>query len=419
MPKTQADFRVVLFDVPGKFEYNKIRYALIILKGGARMPSIRSKLLSGTMKSMKPILTGMDIPGQRKGMDLLRYIHPKNRTVELKSVEEGSPRPGKWAVPAEKFEGKMVLYTHGGAYVSGSSATHEPLICRLAEACRLPVLAYDYRLAPEHTYPAALEDAMAMFAWLQERGYAPSDIVVCGDSAGGGLTMALCMALRDRGLALPAAMVLLSPWTDLTENGDTHYSLQEKDPLISSEELREMALLYAGGEDLKNPYVSPFYGDFAGLPPVLIHVGSNEVLLDDSRKLATRMEAQGVEVDIDIYEGMWHVWHMFDVPEARAAIRKIAYYIDTTLEVNGLKKRVVHPGARYRHFKGKEYRVLYIARHSETLEEMVVYQQLYGEMGIWVRPLEMFLETVERDGRIQYRFEEIPEPEDAPRQQES
>lgn len=130
------------------------------------------------------------------------------------------------------------------------------------------------------------------------------------------------------------------------------------------------------------------------------------MLLDDSRELAIRMEAQGVTVDIDIYDGMWHVWHMFDVEEARAAVRKIQWFVHTQLEVGGLKKREIRPGAKYRHFKGREYRVLYVARHSETLEEMVVYQQLYGEMGVWVRPLEMFLGTVDRDGETRYRFEE-------------
>ena len=376
------------------------------------MPSMKSKLLSGTMKSVKPIITGMKIPGQRKGMDMLRYIHPKSKDVRLKPADDDCPLPGRWAIPDDMTAGKVILYSHGGAYVSGSPETHEPIICRLAEKCGLAVFAYDYRLAPENPYPAALEDALLAFDYLLQRGYTESDIVLCGDSAGGGLTLALTLALRDKKRGLPAALAVISPWTDLTESGDSHFRNGEIDPLISSEELRDTALLYAGNNDLHTPYISPLYGDFTGFPPVLIHVGSNEVLLDDSRELATRMDAQGVDVDIDIYEGMWHVWHMFDVPEARAAIAKISWFVKTALEIDGMKKRVVRPGARYRHFKGKDYRVLYVARHSETLEEMVVYQQLYGEHGIWVRPLEMFLETVERDGKQMYRFTEVDE--DAP-----
>ena len=371
------------------------------------MPSIKSKLLRGTMKSVKPIITGMNIPDQRKGMDLLRYIHPRPKTVAIEPVEEACPLKGQWARPEDAAAGKVILYTHGGAYVSGSPLTHEPLIARLAEMSKIPVMAYEYRLAPEHPYPAALEDALSAFDYLIQKGYAEQDIALCGDSAGGGLTLALALKLRDLGRPLPGALVLISPWTDLTESNETHFTKTSDDPLLSSEELRENALLYAGEEDLQNPYISPLFGDFTGLPPTLIHVGTNEVLLDDSRQLATRMDACGVEVDIDIYEGMWHVWHMFDIPEARAAMRKIQWFVDTQLEVGGMKKRTVRPGAKYRHFKGKEYRVLYVARHSETLEEMVVYQQLYGEMGVWVRPLEMFLETVERNGKIQYRFEEI------------
>ncbi len=373
------------------------------------MPSIKSKLLIGTMKSIRPLIAGADIAAQRKGLEMLRYIHPKNKSVELKPAPADCPLAGQWAVPAQAIAHKVVLYTHGGAYVSGSPSTHEPLICRLAEQCRLPVFAYDYRLAPEHPYPAALEDAIKAFDYLIGEGYGAEDIVLCGDSAGGGLSLSLIMALRDQGRALPAAAAVLSPWTDLTESLDSHYSNTGIDPLISSENLREMALLYAGGKDLKTPYISPLYGDFTGFPPVLIHVGSAEVLLDDSCELALRMEAQGVPVDIDIYEGMWHVWHMFDVEEARTAIRKIQWFFHTQLEIGGLKKREIHPGAVYRHFKGRDYRVLSVARHSETLEEMVVYQQLYGDHGIWVRPLEMFLGTVERDGELIYRFEEREE----------
>lgn len=268
------------------------------------MPSIKSKLLIGTMKSVKPLITSFAVGSQRKGLEMLRYMHPKNKSVELKEAE-GCPLPGKWAIPADCLSGKALLYTHGGAYVSGSPSTHEPLICRLAEQCRLPVFAYEYRLAPEFPYPAALEDAAAAYAYLLGQGFAAQDVALCGDSAGGGLTLALTMKLRDEGKELPAALAVLSPWTDLTESLDSHYSNTAADPVISSEELREMALLYAGGADLHTPYISPLYGDFTGFPPTLIHVGSDEVLLDDSRELALRMQAQGVEVDIDVYEGMW------------------------------------------------------------------------------------------------------------------
>ena len=359
------------------------------------MPSFKSRLLSGTIKSVKPLITGFNIPRQRQGMELLKIFRPKPKDVQLREAM-GCPLPAKWAVPEALIEGKAVLYTHGGSYVSGSPATHIPIICRLAEKSNFAVLAYDYRLAPEHPYPAALEDAVTAFDYLLAEGYTEKDIVVCGDSAGGGLTLALVMKLRELGRPLPAAVCVLSPWTDLTESADSHYSRAAADPMISSEELREAAALF---------------GEYAGFPPTLIQVGGDEVLLDDSRRLAERMQAQGAEVHIDLYEGLWHVFHMFDIPEAYEAIEKIALFFHMMLEVDGLKRRVIRPGAKYRHFKGKEYRVLAVARHSETLEEMVVYQQLYGEQGVWVRPLEMFLEIVERDGKRMYRFEEVPETE--------
>ncbi len=372
------------------------------------MPSFKSRLLSGAIKSVKPLITGFTIPRQRQGMELLKIFRPKPKDVQLREAV-GCPLPAKWAVPETLIEGKAVLYTHGGSYVSGSPETHIPIICRLAEKSHFAVLAYDYRLAPEHPYPAALEDAVAAFDYLLAEGYTEKDIVVCGDSAGGGLTLALVMKLRELGRPLPAAVCVISPWTDLTESSDSHYSRAAADPMISSEELREAAALYAGAENLKHPYLSPLFGEYAGFPPTLIQVGGDEVLLDDSRRLAERMQAQGAEVHIDLYEGLWHVFHMFDIPEAYEAVEKIALFFHMMLEVDGLKRRVIRPGAKYRHFKGKEYRVLAVARHSETLEEMVVYQQLYGERGVWVRPLGMFLEIVERDGKRMYRFEEVPE----------
>ncbi|MCI9414065.1 MAG: DUF1653 domain-containing protein [Clostridiales bacterium] len=373
------------------------------------MPSFKSKLLSGTIKSVKPLLSGIDISRQRKGMTMLGRLLPKPKDVKLEKADDDCPLPARWAIPEGRVPDKVILYTHGGSYVSGSPETHEPLICRLAERCRVAVFAYDYRLAPEHPYPAALQDAQAAYDYLLGAGYAAGNIVICGDSAGGGLTLALAMSLQERETPLPASIVLLSPWTDLSESLDSHYSRAADDPILSSEELRETALLYAGGEDLKNPYLSPLHGDFSGFPPVLIQVGTDEVLLDDSRELAVRMDAQGLDVDIDIYEGMWHVWHLYDVPESHQAMDKIKWFVCVTTHIDGLEKRVIHPGGIYRHFKGRRYRVLHVARHSETLEELVVYQQLYGEHGIWVRPLEMFLGTVERDGKMRYRFEEETE----------
>lgn len=372
------------------------------------MFSFKSKLLSGTIKKVKPVFTNFPISKQRMGMQLLNHIRNKPKNVHLLEEKIGSMN-ALWAIPENRLDGKSILYTHGGSYVSGSPQTHIPVISRLAEISHIAVMAYDYRLAPEHPYPAALEDATAAFEFLLSQGYSEKNIVVCGDSAGGGLTLAMVMALRDKGKALPAAVCLLSPWTDLTESSDSHYANMDSDPLISSEELREAAVLYAGGEDFRNPYISPLFGDFTGFPPTLIQAGSDEVLLDDSTRLSERLAEKKVEVHIAIYEGMWHVFQMFDVPEAYAAVGDVAEFIIKKIGAGNMEERKIHPGATYRHFKGKYYRVLYVARQSETLEDMVVYQQLYGEHGVWVRPLAMFMETIERDGKRMHRFEEVPE----------
>lgn len=372
------------------------------------MSSFKSKLLSGTIKKVKPVFTNFPISKQRMGMQLLNHIRNKPKNVHLREEKIGS-MTALWAIPENRLDGKVILYTHGGSYVSGSPQTHIPVISRLADTSRIAVMAYDYRLAPEHPYPAALEDAVTAFEYLLSQEYSEENIVVCGDSAGGGLTLAMVMALRDKGKVLPAAVCLLSPWTDLTESSDSHYANMDSDPLISSEELREAAVLYAGEEDFHNPYISPLFGDFTGFPPALIQVGSEEVLLDDSTRLAERLAEKKIEVHIAIYEGMWHVFQTFDVPEAYAAVGDIAEFIHKKIGAENMEERKIHPGAKYRHFKGKYYRVLYVARHSETLEDMVVYQQLYGEHGVWVRPLNMFMETVERDGKRMYRFEEVPE----------
>ena len=374
------------------------------------MPSLKSKLLYGALKSVKPLLTGVDIPKQRKGMDLLRYVYALPKSVELRKAESDGMR-GEWAIPAEAVLGKVILYSHGGAYISGSPSTHEPIICRLAEQSHIPVFAYPYRLAPENPFPAALEDAKAAVAYLQSQGYALPDMVFCGDSAGGGLTLALTMALRDAGSALPAALVVISPWTDLAMSRRSHRLNEPLDPLLSLDELRRAARLYAGDTPVRDPYISPLYGDFTGFPPTLIHVGSEGMLLDDAKELATAMDAQGVCADIDIYEGMFHVWHQYDLPEAHAAMEKITSFMYMTLEIGGEKRREIRIGGRYRHFKGRDYRVLHVARDSETLEELVVYQQLYGEGGIWVRPQAMFLEYIERGGRRIPRFAEVDEEE--------
>lgn len=200
-----------------------------------------------------------------------------------------------------------LLYLHGGGYVIGSASTHRGLTGHLARASGCEVFTPDYRLAPEHPFPAALEDAEAAWMALIERGYRPEQMAVAGDSAGGGLSLALALRLRDKGLPLPSSITVFSPWTDLTQS--QLYS-PECEPVLQAAWIEKCAALYAGVEARDNPLVSPVFGDFRGFPPLLIQVGSDEILLNDSERLARAARRDGVSASLEIYNGLWHVFQV-------------------------------------------------------------------------------------------------------------
>jgi monoterpene epsilon-lactone hydrolase len=231
--------------------------------------------------------------------------------------------------PATREGSRTVLYLHGGAYVIGSATSHEHLIAAICRASKARGLAIDYRLAPESPFPAGLEDAVRAVKHLYDEGVAPEELVLAGDSAGAGLCLATMLALRDEGSPLPAAAVLLSPWTDLSFSGRTHTSQARQDPYLCLDHLQPAADAYRASEPVSHPQVSPLFADLKGLPPLLIQVGTREILLDDARRLAERAEAAGVEVTLDVREDMVHVWQYFTplLPEARQAIAEIGAFI--------------------------------------------------------------------------------------------
>jgi acetyl esterase/lipase len=207
------------------------------------------------------------------------------------------------------------------------------LAARLCLASKLRVLLIDYRLAPEHPFPAAVEDAGKAYQWLLASGIAPEQIVIGGDSAGGGLALSTLLWLRERDVALPGATVLISPWLDLALTGPSLHTRAEVDPLCSIEGLRLAASYYLGSTDAKTPLASPLYGDLHGLPPLLIQVGDHEILLSDSTRLAEKAKAAGVDVSLEIWNEMWHVWHGWaaTLPEAQQAIERIGAFIQQQL----------------------------------------------------------------------------------------
>jgi monoterpene epsilon-lactone hydrolase len=240
--------------------------------------------------------------------------------------------PVEVATPRRRTSSASIVYLHGGAYVAAAARSFRRPVTHLAVATGCRVVAVDYRLAPEHPYPAALEDAVA--AYTAERAARPKEkIIIAGDSAGGGLTMATALALRDRGLTPPAALVCIAPWVDLTCSGASLATRARRERWLSAAGLAADARLYAGGEELTNPYVSPLFADLHGLPPMLIQVGDDEVLLDDSIRLADAARSAGVTVKLQVWQHLWHVWHLYAglLPEADAAMRAIADFISDTL----------------------------------------------------------------------------------------
>jgi acetyl esterase/lipase len=237
--------------------------------------------------------------------------------------------PGEWIIPSGVGNDRVILHLHGGAYNAGSIHSHRALAANIAAAANARALIIDYRLAPEHPYPAALVDAFSAYKWLLEKDIKPEQIVLTGDSAGGGLAIALLVTLQERKIPMPAAAVVLSPWTDLSASGESWQENAKADYLINGSKLKEAARIYLNDRNPQTPLASPVFANLQGLPPLLIQVGSEEVLLSDSLRLGENARLSGVDVTIQIWEGMQHVWHFAAsyVPEAREAVKKIGEFI--------------------------------------------------------------------------------------------
>jgi epsilon-lactone hydrolase len=253
-----------------------------------------------------------------------RWTPSPRAGTEVLPVDAGGVKGEFITTPASRPD-RDVLFLHGGGYVTGSGALYRHFTWRIATAARARVLAIDYRLAPEHPFPAALDDAFAAYRWLVAGSADPRRTAVMGDSAGGGLALALLLRLRDDGLELPAAAIALT--------GASLSSNEKSDPMLSVADARLFADCYLAGADPRNPYASPLYGNPAGLPPILIHVGSDEILHDDAVRMAQTLRAAGCRVEIAVWPRMPHVWHLFApvLPEAMQAIANIGAFVDQVL----------------------------------------------------------------------------------------
>lgn len=245
-------------------------------------------------------------------------------------------RPAEWILPSGAGRDKVMLYFHGGGYVSGTCSSHRAIVAKFVKGSAIPALLFEYRLAPEHPFPAALEDSLAAYGWLLDQGVRSDDVVFVGDSAGGGLALAALLAIRDQGLPLPAAAAVFSPVTDFTCSGES-YRTKAKMCLSPQGMGPACAKHYAGDNAPGLPYISPLFGDLHGLPPILVVVGEDETLFDDSTRFAAKAKAAGVDLTLRVGEGMFHCYPACAplFPEATRSLQEICAFIRTHLKGNG------------------------------------------------------------------------------------
>jgi epsilon-lactone hydrolase len=274
-----------------------------------------------------PPADSLTIAERRAQYERAEKVFPIPPEVKVERVT-APVAPAEWLRPPSAGAGRVVLYLHGGGYVIGSPRSHRHLAAAIAGAAGASALSLDYRRAPEDPFPAAVDDAVACYRWLLEQGIAPGRIVIAGDSARGGLTVATLVALRDARVPLPAGGVCISPWVDLTLSGGSYETKAAADPIVRRPGIEEMARAYLGKTDPRTPLASPLFGDLRGLPPLLIHVGTEEVLLDDAVQLADRAKAAGVAATLEVWDRMIHVWHWFlpMLEEADTAIQGIGRF---------------------------------------------------------------------------------------------
>lgn len=294
------------------------------------MTSLRAKFVRRTTRAYFNTIDAKkaDVQAMRKKWHSAAKILWTARKVKIEQARV-SGLNSEWLTPKGAPDDKLLLYLHGGAYVMGNCATHRQLVSYLAKYSGVKALLPEYRLAPEHPFPAAIEDAVGLYRSLLAKGYSAQNIVIAGDSAGGGLTMATLLSLRESGDPLPAAACLLSPWLDLAATGESMTTRAKKDPWFQPEDMPIVAAYYCNDDELKNPLVSPVYANLSGLPPLYIQVGEDEILLSDSTRAAEKVKSAGGDVEIEIWPGMWHVFQAFlhHVPESKKAAKKIGKFV--------------------------------------------------------------------------------------------
>jgi len=302
------------------------------------MPSLSARLIKLQLRLAKPLVRFTGIEQARTAQDQLGRITARLLKDKVSFEPISFPDFTACFVFSNDCEGscdRAILYLHGGAYTSGGLDYAKGFGALLASETRLNVFCVAYRLAPEYKYPAALNDAFTAYKYLLERGYLPQNIALAGESAGGGLTLALALRIRDEGLPLPAGIVCISPWTDLSFSGASYRNNVYRDPSLIRESLAYSVIAYAAGHEYE-PYASPVFGDYTGFPPCLFFAGSDEILLSDAKTVHYQLQRAGVSSELIIEDGMWHVYPLYGMPEGKRALLRMSAFLRTRLGLDAI-----------------------------------------------------------------------------------
>ena len=291
------------------------------------MDNKHNQNLMNLIRRVHGLVENPDIEKHRQSQDHIGAILSNTKVLHYHEINIDGIYSEWVSVNRAHMKKYVILHCNGGGYSTGSSMYARTLTSKIAMSTSMDVLSFDYRLAPEHPYPAATDDAMKVWNYLMLLGYGARDIILTGDSAGGNLALSLILKLMEEGRLLPRGLVLMSPWTDLTSSGESFETKAELDPVLSREYIDRMVKAYAEGQELTDPLVSPLFGDFTGFPPTYIQVGENEILLSDSVRLKQAFTDADAAVKLDIYPGMWHVFQMSPVKAAKDAMDKIAAFV--------------------------------------------------------------------------------------------
>lgn len=291
----------------------------------------RNKRLMQLVRHVHGLMDIDDTQKNRNSQDHLGSLYANDKKFCFRDDDPYNMH-GEWThfIPdqeSSKEDSTIIFYCHGGGYMTGSCLYARSLTMKLAKYTRHDVFCFDYRLAPEHPYPAAVEDAVTAWKHIIGQGYSPQDIIIAGDSAGGNLALALILTLRSQHQELPKCLVLFSPWTDMTASSVTYQTKLTLDPVLDPDYIRKAADSYLNGTSAITPLVSPLFADLTGFPPTYIQVGENEILLDDSLQLHKHLQECNVYAEIDVFSSMWHVFQMTPIRTAREAILKVNSFL--------------------------------------------------------------------------------------------